>query len=236
MRRFLDRSDLHHAGVDHDLDAFDHVDGQAAAVTQLDTGIDERVNHQAAGERLVAVFKMSHPPPVKAASLRVGLTAFSQPNFAFKTGSEAVSRLAGKESRGQPVLGGAPGVEALGHGAEHGDQSDRLRCGEAQRPRHLLLVEAEQFPARRGAAEYAGGAGDVPARFIMGRDDGFADPAFGLDAHHQRRDEILARHRLAIRRAPAARARPGRPDECRFRVGVVEVEHVGRDAVYQCAR
>ena len=43
------------------------------------------------------------------------------------------------------------GVERLAHRAEHLTQARRLRCRDAERPHHLLFVEAEE-PARRGEA------------------------------------------------------------------------------------
>ena len=52
------------------------------------------------------------------------------------------------------------------------------------------------LPIAAADAEHAGRAGDVPADVVMVGIDGVADPAFGLDAEHQRVEELLAGNRL----------------------------------------
>ena len=117
-----------------------------------------------------------------------------------------------QQRRRQAVLRRAARMEALGHGAEHLAQSDRLRGGQAQRPDHLLFGEIQQLADRRRRAERTHGPGDVPADVVMRRIDGVADAAFHFRAEDQRVQEIARRRPGGIRQAPGWRTRPGRPD------------------------
>ena len=125
------------------------------------------------------------------------------------------------------MLRGAAGIEALGHRAE-AIRASPTGCEPARPSAQAICCsfEPEQLADGRGRAEHAGGAGDVPADIVVVRIDRVADPALGLDAEHQRVQEILARHRLHFRqREDGGGDRPGRMDD-RLQMRVVVVEDV----------
>src|ERR1019366_6527475 len=72
-----------------------------------------------------------------------------------------------EQRRGEAVLRGAPGMKALAHRSEHLAQARGLCWRNAERPCHLLLVQSEQLASGGSGAEYARGAGDVPAHVVM---------------------------------------------------------------------
>ena len=125
-----------------------------ALLAQLARGVDARVDHDAAGERLVGVERDLEalaelvgdlvPVALGRDDLRVAARRLERA----RAGGEAVA------ARAAPTSGRrarrAPGMERLGHGAELLAQADRLRGRDAQRHRRLLLVELEQ--ARAAAA------------------------------------------------------------------------------------
>jgi hypothetical protein len=61
----------------------------------------------------------------------------------------------------------AAGMKAFAHAAEHFAQAGRLGCGDAQGPRHPLLVQAQQLADRGRRAKHAGSAGDMPAAVVV---------------------------------------------------------------------
>jgi len=132
----------------------------------------------------------------------------------------------GEEGGDEAALRGAPGVEALAHAAEHLADPGRLRRGGAERPRGAQLVEPEEARARGGRADDAGGAGDVPADRVMGRQNRTRHAAFGFDARDERIDELGAGGTAQLgERQKRGGDRPAGMHED-LRVGVVEVEHV----------
>ena len=161
------------------------------------------------------------------------LVTLAQPRFASMPLFAAGVAASREQRRRQPVLCGAAGVEALGHGAEHLAQADWLRGGQAERPHHALFIQPEELAGRRGSPEHAGAAGDMPADVVMVGIDRVADPALDIDAEHQGVDEAFARNRPIFGQGEDGGGdRPGGMDH-RLQMGVVEIEHVGADAVDQ---
>ena len=176
----------------------DGVRGEPMLVAQLNAGVDRRVNDDAAGERLVGVQRdLVGAAEIAGDLARSCVTCSARwpirscPRAELGAG-EAARR---QERRGQPVLRRASGMKALGHRAEHLAQADRLRRREAERPHHLLLGQPQAAAARRGGAEHARGAGDVPAAVVVRGIHGVADPALRFDAHHHRREKVASRDR-----------------------------------------
>ena len=192
------------------------------------------MHDDAAGERLVGVERGLVALAEVADDLVVVLLGADRVGPAALGLDHGVGRgevLRGQDRREDAVGRGAARIEALVHRAEGFAQAHRLRCGQPERPRHLLLVQPHQLADGRGRAEHAGGAGDVPADIVMVRIDRVADPALGLDAEHQRVEEILARDRLHLRQREDRRGdRTGGMDD-RLQMGVVIVEDVARHAV-----
>ena len=145
-----------------------------------------------------------------------------------RAGGEALAR---EQRRHQPGARRGAGMERLGHRAELLAQADRLRRGDAERHRRLLLVEAEQPGAAGGRAEHAGRSGDVPAAVVVVRVHDVADAAGDVDAEHQRVDHLAPAGAAPLGQRQHRRGdRPGGMDD-RLQVGVVEVEGVRGDAV-----
>ena len=147
--------------------------------------------------------------------------------------SELVKFFAASSAASRPLRAALPGCIGLHHRAEHLAQARGLRRRDAQRPDHLLLGEAEQPARRRGGAEHARRAGDVPADVVVRRIDGVADAALGLHAQDEGVQEIRAADRRAFReREDGGRDRAARVDDG-LQMRVVEVEGVRGDAVHQ---
>ena len=124
-------------------------------------------------------------------------------------------------------------MEALAHGAEHFTKACGLRARDAQRPGHLLLIEVQHLADGGGGAEHAGGAGDVPADVIMGGIDGVADAAFHFHADDEGVQQLGAAQGLIFRHGKNRRGDGAGGMDDGLQMGVVEVEHVARDAVEQ---
>jgi hypothetical protein len=73
----------------------------------------------------------------------------------------------GHPRRDQPRIGGAPGVERLGHRAEIGHQPARLRGGKRQRRRGFFRGEPAQPGAGRRRGDRAENPGWVPALAVV---------------------------------------------------------------------
>ena len=81
--------------------------------------------------------------------------------------SGALKPRSASERREEAALGGAAGVEGLGHRPEDLAHARRLRSGDAEAGRHRAGLQTEQPPCRGGGAEDAGGAGDAPAGVVV---------------------------------------------------------------------
>ncbi len=140
----------------------------------------------------------------------------------------------GGEQRGeQPVARGVARVHGLHHRAEHLAQARRLGCGDAERPHHLLLCQAEQAARRGRGAKHAGRTGNVPAHVVVGGINGIADAAFRFHPQYERVQEVLALHRRLFREREDGRGNGAAGvDDC-FQVRVVEIEDVRAGAVQE---
>src|SRR5262249_46004785 len=108
-----------------------------------------------------------------------------------------------------------------------------LGAGDAERPDHLLLVQAQQLTGRRRGAENPGGAGDVPADVVMRGVDRVADAALGFYAEDEGVQEVAAADRTMLGQSEDRRGdRAGRMDDG-FQMRVVEVEDMAGNAVEQ---
>ena len=104
--------------------------------------------------------------------------------------------------------------------------------GRSPRP-SARAVEAEQRADRDRRAEHADAAGAVPARGVVRRVRGVAQPRRGLEAEHERVDEVAARDAVGAR-VGQQRGRDRRAGvDVVARQRVVEVLDVRRDAVQQ---
>ena len=146
----------------------------------------------------------------------------------FRRGREAVL---GHQRGRQPRARGGAWMERLGHRAELLAHADGLRRGDAQRHRRLVDVETQEPRARRGRAQHAGRAGDVPAAIVMLGIDHVACAARDVDAEDQRVDELAAGRPDVLGQRERRRCDRSRRMDDRLEVRVVEVEGMRRDAV-----
>ena len=139
----------------------------------------------------------------------------------------------GEQGRGQAVLGGPSDVEGLAHGPEHLPEPRGLGGGRAQGPAHAPAVQSERAAGCGCGTEDPGGGGDVPADVVMVGVHGVADAAFHLHPEDQRMEEVAAGDGPVLGQGQQRCGhRPGGMDDGP-QVGVVEVEHVGAQAVEQ---
>jgi hypothetical protein len=205
-------------------------------VSELNARIDRRMNDHPAGERLVSVqrqlVRLSEFVGNRG-RIVAGAEDIQPPVLAFE-GEVGAGEVARRQQRsGQAVLCGASGMKALGHRSEHLAQPDRLRGRQSQRPHHLLRCQPEDPAGRRGSAEHADGARDVPPPIVVRWIHGRADPALRFNAEDHRIHEVVAGHRPLLGQGKQHRDdRTGRMDN-RVEMRVVEIEHVRAHRVHQ---
>jgi hypothetical protein len=203
---------------------------------QLAAAVDRRVHDEAARVGLVGV--VAQLEVFAEAGRHLGEIVVCR-----RYGSEAARPferlLAGGEiclaeqCRRVTVLCGAARLKRLRHRAKHLADAGRLRCRQAERPHHLLGVEAEQLADRGGGAEHARRRGDVPAGRVVRGIHGVADARFHLEPQDERVHEIAARHRVRARIGEQCRADGhARMNEILGQSVVVLVD-VRADAVHQ---
>jgi hypothetical protein len=115
--------------------------------------------------------------------------------------------------------------EALAHRPCHFAQARGLRCRQAERPCHPLLVESPHETRGRRCAECAGGARDVPVHVVRGIDR-VCDAAFDVDAENEGVQERAAAERLALGQRKQGRDHGRAGMKQRAQVRVVEVQDV----------
>ncbi len=203
LRRAL-AGELQHEMRHGEVHLRDFIAGEAVLLLELHAAVDRGMNDDAAGERLVGIEAdleglaqiLGDLGVVVLGRHHVGEAALGLDHLV-----RAGEVLLREQRRGKAVLRGASGMEALAMRAEHLAEAGGLRAGDAERPGHLLLVEAEKLAAGRGRAEHARRAGDVPAGFVVLGADRVADAAFGFDAEDEGVQQLSARHRHDTRRA-----------------------------------
>src|SRR5215510_1785139 len=94
-----------------------------------------------------------------------------------------------------------------------------------------MMIEPEQLARRRGGADHAADASDMPAAAVVVRCDGIPDPALDLDAENQRVKKVAAAKTL-----PFDEREHRQDDRCRKvnhgrQMSVVEVEDIGHRGI-----
>ena len=113
--------------------------------------------------------------------------------------------------RDDAALGGAPGVERLGHRAEVLAQPAGLAGADAERAPRLLDVEAQQLRRARGGGDgpHGRGASGKPS-LVVARIDRLGDLGLDFDAELVGEHHVARRCGRRARRAPAPAAAPAR--------------------------
>ena len=187
--------------MDVDVDAVDLVGGQLVFIAKLNASVDHRVDHEAASVRLVGVavdLETVAEAVGDDGEIVFGADQIGPAAFRLDALQRAGKTFLGEKGGQHAVLRRAAGMKALGHRAEHFPNSDRLRCRQPDRVAHPLFVEPEDPAGRNRSAEYAGRTGGVPADVAERRLHRARDPAFRLEAHHHRGDEVAPVDRLEL--------------------------------------
>src|SRR5947208_7013480 len=111
---------------------------------------------------------------------------------------------AGEERREQSGLGGAAGMQRLGHRAERRLEAGGLRAGDPERVEPPLLVEPEEVRTRRRGTEGADGGRRVEARAVVAGPEQRRQTTLELDAGHQRGEKVRAASTLLLGEARSA--------------------------------
>ena len=208
----------------------------AVLVVQLDARVDRGVIDDPARERLVRV-DVQLPRRAEAvgdlAQVVLGRRHRRPAARALDAVGAAREALLRQQRGGVAVLRGAARVQRLAHRAELLAHAGGLGPARPIAQTICCAVEPQQRADRDRRAEHADAAGAVPAGRVVRRVRGVAQPRRGLEAEHERVDEVAARD--------AVRARVGQQRGGDRRAGVdvvarqrvVEVLDVRRDAVQQ---
>src|ERR1700733_669036 len=148
-----------------------------------------------------------------------------------RTGEALPSEECGEEA----ILGCAPNLEALAHGAEHYLQSGSLGGRDTKRPYHLLRAQAQHFAACGRGAEDSARSRDMPAQFVVRRIDGISQSAFDFSTQDKGVDKLgTSDGMIGGQREQRGRYGAGGVND-RLQVGVVIIEYVRTHTVEECA-
>ena len=171
------------------------------AITNCDDGIDQRVQHHAAGVRLVAV-GFDQPalsePGGQLLRLRYIAVDASEALFALDDFLCAVESALGEQCRQHAVGRGLAGVKRLAHRAAILLHACSLGRCDAHRVGQPLPSEIEQPAAGDTCGNGSERARQMPTALVMTR-RGAAAAHAGFETHRIGQHEVRACHRRALR-------------------------------------
>src|SRR5208337_4459089 len=133
--------EFEHQRIHLELHALELIRGKLVFVAQLNGGVDRRMHHDPAGERLVRVAQGLVAAPEIVQNLAIILLGADRIRpaplgfYHLVRGGEVLRR---QQARENAVARGPSRIEALVHRSEGLAQAHRLRRCEAERPDHLL--------------------------------------------------------------------------------------------------